>query len=254
MRKIATWCNKFFIVAGCLLSLLSAGIDIQPVNRSIIFLKEKDIVLSSDHWRTEVDVDVKPYEEATVTIKEDLLTAEKRSKEFSFISELRSIQTLLTVLESKLYSFKQIFPKLDSRRGLFNFGGSNLKTLFGTAVVADVTHLHNVFYELQSRQQDVVRSLKNQVTYIKRLDEITNVHVEAIANLSGIFRDNIIRSHDKFQEIARDILWLNLTIHGQNELNTTIREMEFSILRLTQQLDELINATQFMGMGKLPVI
>jgi regulator of replication initiation timing len=79
------------------------------------------------------------------------------------------------------------------------------------------------------------------------------VNVEAIANLSGILRDNIIRSHDKFQEITRDILWLNLTIHGQNELYTSIREMEFSILRLTQQLDELINAIQFMIMEKLPV-
>ena len=141
ISKIATYCNKFFIVAGCLLSLLTAGIDIQCVNRSVIFLKERDIVLSSDHWRIAVDVDWKPYEEAIVTIKEDLLTAEKQSKEFSFISELRPIRTLLTVLESKLYSFKQIFPKLDSWRGSFNFGGSVLKTLFGTAVVADATHI-----------------------------------------------------------------------------------------------------------------
>jgi len=160
---------------------------------------------------------------------------------------------LLTVLESKIYSFKQIFPKLDSRRGLFNFGGSVLKTQFGTAVVADVTHLHNVFDDLQSGQQDVVHSLNNQVTYIKRLDDITNVNVEAIANLSGILRDNIIRSRDKFQEITRDILWLNLTIHGQNELYTTIREVEFSFLHPTQQLEELINSIQFMIMGKLPV-
>ena len=79
------------------------------------------------------------------------------------------------------------------------------------------------------------------------------MNVEAIANLSGILSDNIIRSQNKFKEITRDILWLNLTIHGQNELYATIREMEFSILRLTQQLDELINSIQFMIMGKLPV-
>jgi hypothetical protein len=33
----------------------------------------------------------------------------------------------------------------------------------------------------------------------------------------------------------------------------TIRELEFSILRLRQQLDELINATQYTIIGKLPV-
>ena len=66
------------------------------------------------------------YEKAIVTIDEDLLTAEKQRKEFCFISELRSEQTLLTVLESKLHSFKQMLPKLDPRRYLVNLGGSFL--------------------------------------------------------------------------------------------------------------------------------
>ena len=48
-------------------------------------------------------------------------------------------------------------------------------------------------------------------------------------------------------------MWLNLTIHGQNTLFMTIRKLEFSILRLTQQLDELINAVQYATTGKLPM-
>ena len=112
----------------------------------------------------------------------------------------------MTVLESKLHSFKQILPKLGLRRGIINFGGSVLKALFGTAVVADVTHLHDVFSEVQSSQQDIVHSLNNQVTYIKKLNSITYVNVDAIANLSGILRDSIIKSHDKFQEITSNIL------------------------------------------------
>jgi len=175
------------------------------------------------------------HEEAIVTIKVDLLTAEKQRKEFTFISELRAIQTLLTVLGSKLHSFKQMLPKLDPRRGLVNFGGSILKALFGTAVFATLhTCMTFFFNELQSSQQNIVNSLNNQVTYIKKLDEMTNVNVDAIANLSGILGDNIIRSHDKFQEIVIDILWMNLTIYGQRVLHTTIREQEFSILRLIQ--------------------
>ena len=72
------------------------------------------------------------------------------------------------------------------------------------------------------------------------------MNVEAIANMSGILRDNIIRSHDKFKKIAWDILWLNFKFHGENELYPTILEMEFSILRLTQIIDELINSIKFM--------
>jgi hypothetical protein len=48
-------------------------------------------------------------------------------------------------------------------------------------------------------------------------------------------------------------MWLNLTIHGQSTLFATIRELQFTILRLTQQLDELINAVQNATSGKLPM-
>jgi len=42
-----------------------------------------------------------------------------------------------------------------------------LKALFGTAVVSDMTQLHNLFDELQSNQQNKVHSINNQITYIK---------------------------------------------------------------------------------------
>ena len=113
--------------------------------------------------------------------------------------------------------------------------------------------MNNSFDELQSRQQDIVHSVTNQLTYIKKSDTITSVNADAIANLSGTIRDDMIKSHDKFQEIARDILRLNLTIHGQNVLFMTIRQLELAVLQLTQQLDELMDAIQFIIMGKLAV-
>jgi hypothetical protein len=41
-------------------------------------------------------------------------------------------------------------------------------------------------------------------------------------------------------------------MYGQSELFTIIRQLEFSILRLTQRLDELRNAIQYVVMGSLP--
>jgi len=63
-----------------------------------------------------------------------LPTEQERKQEFTFNSELKSIDTLLTTLETKLHTFKQILPKSIPRRGLINFGGAMLKALFGTAV------------------------------------------------------------------------------------------------------------------------
>ena len=62
-----------------------------------------------------------------------------------------------------------------------NFGGTILKTVFGTSTIADLQNLH----ELQSKNADIVHSLLNQVTYVKRLDQVTRVNTDAIANLSS---------------------------------------------------------------------
>jgi hypothetical protein len=112
----------------------------------------------------------------------------------------------VVTLESKLQAFKQIFPKPDSRRRLLNIGGSVLKALFSTAVISDVTSLRDAFNELQSDQKDVVHSITNQFAYIKKLDSVVNVNVDAISNLSSIIKSNLIDSYQKFQQTTRDIL------------------------------------------------
>ena len=61
----------------------------------------------------------------------------------------------------------------------------------------------------------VTHSLSNQLTYVKKLGTATEINAEAIANLSSIFKDNIVQSHDKFQELTRDLMWLNITVYTQ---------------------------------------
>ena len=122
-----------------------------------------------------------------------------------------------------MHTFKQILPKLDPRRGLVNFGGAMLKALFGTAVYSDITSLHKNFDELQSRQQDIVHSVANQHNYIKKLDTIASVNADAIANLSGIIVDDMIRSHDISGDYQRHAVakYDNL---GQSALFMAIRQ------------------------------
>ena len=80
------------------------------------------------------------------------------------------------------------------------------------------------------------------------------MNVDAISDLSSIIKSIIIDSHQKFQKTTRDILWLNLTIHGQSTLFTTIRQLEFAVLQLRQQFDELTNADQHVILGKVPIV
>ena len=63
----------------------------------------------------------------------------------------------------------------------------------------------------------------------------------------------MIDSHDRFFETTRDILWLNLTVHSQSEMYMALRQLEFALFQLTQQVDKLLTVIQYALQGKLPV-
>ena len=216
-------------------------------------MKETDIIVTNDAWRIAIDIDVRTYHDIISTIRQDLHLVEQNKKEFTSISEIRQIESLLQLLELKLSDFRQVLPRMDSRRGLVNFGGSILKTLFGTATIADISQLHDALNDFQIQNSDITHSLSNQLTYVKKLGTATEINAEAISNLSSIVKDSIIRSHDKFQELTRDLMWLNITVYTQSEIFTTVRQLEFALLRLIQQLDELSSALQSAIQGRLSI-
>ena len=240
-------------VTGLLLIGVVTGPKVEPLNSSVVFLKETDVVLTSDEWRIMVNIDLGAYEEVASTIKADLLAIQQQKKEFTPVSELKQIETLLENLEDKLHAFHQVLPRPDSKRGLLNFGGTILKTLFGTAVVADIHTLHDVLDELRLQNSDISHSLSNQLTYVKNLSTATKLGTEAVANLSNIVKDHMIRSHDQLQKMAGEIMWLNVTIFGQSALHGAIRQLEFTLLQLVQQIDDLIDAVQLAIQGTLSI-
>lgn len=187
-----------------------------------MFLKGKDITLTSDAWRIAIDVDISAYEEGVALVKADILSLEGNRKEFISNSELNQITTLLNTLEVGLHNFQQLLIKLDRKRGLINFGGTILKTLFGTATVADIHLLHETLDGFKSTTSDIVHSLNVQLAYVKKLDTATGINAMAIANLSNIVKDIVIQSH-KFKQITQGISWLNVTLRNYSEIYTIIR-------------------------------
>ena len=185
-------------VTGCFILVALAELHVRPLNHSVIFMKERDVVLSNDQWRVAVNVNLSTYYEVLSTVKSDLLAVEQQRKEFTATSELKQIELFVQILEDKLHDFYQILPRPDPRRGLLNLGGNILKTIFGTATVADVHELHGVLDDLQNRNSDIVHSLTNQLTYVKKVADTASLNTESIANLSSIVKDSIIQSHDKY--------------------------------------------------------
>ena len=72
---------------------------------------------------------------------------------------------------------------------------------------------------------------------------------QAIANLSATLKDIEMISQEKFHEIANKLEWGNL----QREAATAIRELEFTLTQLEISINELINAIQYVMIGRVPV-
>jgi hypothetical protein len=62
-------------------------------------LKERDIILSSDVWCIAINFDLSNYEEAISTIKTDIRLIEGQRDEFTPLSELKQVETLLDSLD-----------------------------------------------------------------------------------------------------------------------------------------------------------
>jgi hypothetical protein len=52
------------------------------------------------------------------------------------------VESYVNILETRLKEFLQVLPRLEIKRGLVDLGGSVLKTLFGTATIADLHQVH----------------------------------------------------------------------------------------------------------------
>jgi hypothetical protein len=125
--------------------------------------------------------------------------------------------------------------------------------LFGTAVVSDIHKLHGAISELQLRDTDVAHSLSDHPVYVKKLDSIAKIDTESIANLSEALGDNMVLSHERFQQLAKEIMWLNITFFGQSTLHGLIRQLEFTLMKLDIQVYELRDAVQLAIQGTLSV-
>jgi len=73
-------CFKILYVTGFLLNVVVAETFVQPLNHTVVFLKETEIVFTSDTWRIALNIDLSTYHEKISTIRTDLLSVEQQKK------------------------------------------------------------------------------------------------------------------------------------------------------------------------------
>ena len=86
------------------------------------------------------------------------------------------------------------------------------------------------------------------MTYLKQLDTV-KLNYQAIANLSTTLKGIALTAQEGFQEVSSRLTRNNQLI----EAATVIRQLEFALTQLEINLDKLIDAMQYVHLGRTPM-
>jgi hypothetical protein len=86
-----------------------------PLNHSVVFVKQQDVMLTNDYCRLIVHYDLAEFEEAITTLHEDLTRVKGSAKQTTSIRELRQVDLALSSFEEKLDNLKRYLPRADRR-------------------------------------------------------------------------------------------------------------------------------------------
>jgi hypothetical protein len=149
---------------------------------------------------------------------------------------MKQVGRLLQQLEQKLAAYFKLLPIMDRRRGLVNAAGSALKILFGTATMADLHTLHESVDRLHENEKDIVHSVNEQLTYIKKVQYEVRFDTESVKLLSDKVKNMMLDSQKWKDETEWYIHLLNFTLYNQSSILMHIRQLEFGLLQLQQDI------------------
>jgi len=52
-------------------------VHVLPVNKSVLFLEDRNVIATSDAWRLAIDLDTQVYKDAIATVRNDLASVDK---------------------------------------------------------------------------------------------------------------------------------------------------------------------------------
>jgi predicted amino acid-binding ACT domain protein len=135
----------------------------------------------------------------------------------------------------------------DKRGELINVGGTILKALFGVATLVDLGDLHTTVDVLQGKEGAIVHSLNQQVKYLKQQAGSGRFNYQAVATLSATLKEIVTKVQEDFQEVASKVSRNSKHI----EAAAVIRQLEFALPELELSIDEIMNALQYVQLGKI---
>jgi uncharacterized protein YoxC len=89
----------------------------------------------------------------------------------------------------------------------------------------DLAELHNAIDVMERKENTIVHSLNQQVTYLKQLDDTVRFNYKAVTNLSTTLKGIALKAQEGFQEVSTRLSRNSQLI----EAATVIRQLEFAL-------------------------
>jgi hypothetical protein len=176
---------------------MAAEIINKPQNHSVMFVKEADIIVTSNFWKIIVNFDLHPYAEAITTVRAELPELLNDTDRSVKIQQLQQIKTTLENLERKMKTLRYFSPQPERRRGLW-VGGTALQLLCGVSTVKDWESISTAVNILDKKQLAISHSLDLQVSYLKQLDRDCKVRslsvVKFVYNCERLCSGNFVKT------------------------------------------------------------
>jgi hypothetical protein len=90
-------------------------ISITRIENNTIFIKQKEVILTSDEWKIVINLDLDTYEEIIARLRLELNHIYKAKTKFAPINELLQVENLLKKLEDAVKSFREILPRVEAK-------------------------------------------------------------------------------------------------------------------------------------------
>jgi hypothetical protein len=52
-------------------------LQVLPINKSVLFLEDRNFIITRDAWRVVIDLDTQVYEDAIATVRNDVTSVDK---------------------------------------------------------------------------------------------------------------------------------------------------------------------------------
>jgi hypothetical protein len=233
------------------------------LNKGVVFLHEQELLVTGNHWNIIVNTDVKWFRNTVnmlnlVWKQLERYEAEVTSQKADLVSwqELSRVSDITMELDREIKNVDKLLPVnptsiLRKRRGLINLGGQVLKFLFGTATNSEVQELQSVVSNYENQKQDIIHAVKSQLTLLQTVDKETKQNTVDLLNVARTLRQVVFEVVYLNRTISSIIDKTRIAFEVQKNISRTMRELEFTALRLQQELMQLHEGIDISSSGRL---